>query len=129
MASKNLGIVALNETEFLSPELKTLLGDEYYTVYVYDKDEQTRLCEITPSFYLIPFDYAGKNRLSDEDDSEYREDLMGEPIYVHCRTIESMDDKFKTTAEVEWDEEEDFESQARELMSANPSHPDYILKL
>lgn len=129
MSTKKLGIVALNETEFLSPELKTLLGDEYYTLYVYDLGEQTHLCEATPSFYLVPFDYAGKNLLSDEDDSEYAADLMGDPIYVHCRTIEALDDDLKETVEVEWDDEEKFEGQASEKLRANVTHPKYIRDL
>lgn len=129
MSTKTLAIVALNETEFLSPELQDKLGGEMYTMYVYDPEEQTYAAERTPSFYLVPFDYAGKTRLSDEDDSEYREDILGEAIYMHCHRIEAMPDDLKDTVEVEWDDEEPFRDQAYALLSADVSHPPRILNL
>ena len=69
--NKTVAIVALNESEFLDESLKDKLGGSLYTLYFYDPEEATNCCEVTPSYYLTPFDYYGKERLSDEDDSDY----------------------------------------------------------
>ena len=130
MSTKTLGIVAIREDGQLSSDLQEKLGGESYCLYVYDPKEVTHLAEITPSYCLIPFGYAGKKFLSDEDDGEYRNDIIGnEPVYMHCRSIDALHEHFKTTVEVNWDDDEDvdFETQAYELMSANPSHPSYVL--
>lgn len=127
MSTKTLAIVSINESEHIDEAVKAKLGGELHVLYVYDPNEETFCCEVTPSHYLVPFDYYGKKHLSDEDDSDLRGDLIGEPKYMHVRTIENMDDQYKTTVEVEWDDEEDFEGQANELMSANPEHPPHAL--
>lgn len=129
MSSKTLAIVSLNETLHLEPEFKEKCGGELNVLYVYDPNEQVYACEITPSFYLVPFDYYTKTRLSDDDDSEHRINILGEPIYVHCRTIEGIDAARKDTTEVEWDAEIDFEDQAYELLSSNVVHPEHALTL
>lgn len=126
MGTKTIGIVAINETEYLSDDIKKMVGGEYYTLYAYDPEEATRLCEITPSFHLEPFDYASKRMLTDEEDSEYRADLMGDAIYMHCRTVESLPEAFRTTVEIEWDEGDTFEDQAMEYLRGNPTHPEGV---
>lgn len=129
MGSKTIGIVAINETEFLAEEVQEMVGGEYYTLYAYDPSEATHLCEVTPSHYLIPFDYASKRLLDDEEDSEYRSDLMGDAIYMHCRAVESFPDDLKTTVEIEWDEDDTFEDKAIDYLRGNPSHPDRLKTL
>lgn len=126
MGTKTIGIVAINETEFLSDELKALVGGEYYTIYAYDPAEATHLCEITPSYYLEPFDYVSKRRLTDEEDSEYRTDLMGDEIYMNCRNVSALPEDLKTTVEIEWDEDDTFEDQAMDYLRGNPTHPERV---
>ena len=125
--NKTVAIVALNESEYLDDALKEKLGGSLYTLYFYDPEETTNCCEITPSYYLTPFDYYGKERLSDEDDSDYRTDILGDEIYMHCRSVDAIDEKFKTTVEIEMDEDDDFLEQAREYLNGNPAHPAHAL--
>lgn len=120
---KTVGIVALNESENLCSELKTKLGGSLYTLYFYNPEEATHCCEVTPSYYLTPFDYYGKETLSDGDDSEYRSDILGEEIYAHCRAINALDDKFKATIEIDVDEDEDIMEEARDYLNGNPVYP------
>lgn len=126
---KNLGIVAINESEHLDGELKDKLGGELYTLYFYNPEESTFLCEATPSYYLVPFGYYSKTRLSDDDDSEYRSDILGEPIYMHCRSVDNLDESFKTTTVIELDEDDDFVEKALDAMNANPEEPPHALSL
>jgi hypothetical protein len=126
---RTVGIVAINETEFLSDELKEKTGGAQYTLYFYDPSEETHLAEITPSYYLVPFDYYTKEFLSDEDDSEYRTDILGDEIYMHCRTVDAIKDQFKATTVIELDDDEDFVEQAREALQANPEQPPHALTL
>lgn len=130
MGSKTIGIVAINETEFLTEKMKEMVGGEYYTLYAFDPSEEVHLCEITPSYYLIPFDYASKRLLDDEEDSEHASDLMGDPIHMHCRAINGFPEDLKTTVEIEWDDETDtFEDKAIDYLRGNPSHPDRLMAL
>lgn len=127
--NKTVAIVAINETEHMSDELKEKSGGAIYTLYLYDPEEATYCAEITPSFYLIPFDYYTKERLSDEDDSEYGADILGEPIYMHCRSVESIDDKFKATTIIEMDEDDAFDDAALSALKADTVHPEHALTL
>ena len=52
---------------------------------------------------------------------------MGDEIYMHCRSVDAIDEKFKTTVEIEMDEDDDFLEQAREYLNGNPAHPAHAL--
>lgn len=129
MSTKTIAVIAINETEFLSDEMKELVGGEYYTLYAYDPSEATNLCELTPSYYLMPFDYASKRCLTEDEDSEYAADLKGDPIYMHCRTVEGFPADLKTSVDIEWDEDDAFEDQAMDYIQGNPTHPDRVFAL
>jgi hypothetical protein len=70
------------------------------TIYLYDKNERTCLCEFTPSYYLIGqyhevdlTDY-GRNLSEFEQDTlydYYEQEPAGDPIYVHCHEIDAIE--------------------------------------
>ena len=66
--------------------------------YLYDRNEQTCCCEITPSYDLlhlydeVVFNEEGE-KLSEEEKSviyDIYENCSGDDIYVHCHTIDKM---------------------------------------
>lgn len=86
-----------------------------FTVYMYNPDEQTHCCEITPSYYLIPVDcYAERTHLlSDEPEKERVYDILEnsmngfEGIYRHCSSIDQIGDEFKFTSKNDFESEDE----------------------
>ena len=93
-------VIAINETEYYefpaehAPYIQAIRG-----IYLYDANQHTHCCELTPSYYLI-FLYhsvllteAGK-ALDDEARrvllEEYEVCNNGEDRYVHCSTVERL---------------------------------------
>ena len=93
-------VVALDETyayyikEKDKQFIKTIRG-----VYLYNKNEITHLCEITPSYYLIHlYDQVILTNAAEQLGDFGKDDLYqtyeyrgGENIYVHCHQIDKME--------------------------------------
>jgi len=98
-------VVSFNQTSHYTidaedaPYIKEIRG-----VYLYDKNEVTHCCEITPSYWLvhlydqvIPSD-AGHD-LRDEDECKmgdiYQkyEQCGNEDMYVHCRVVDAIEER------------------------------------
>ena len=104
-------VVAVDETsDWTHPDLVERSGGKIFTLYAFDPEEVTHVCEITPSFYLMPFDVVPN--LYRENDKEWElmyDELQDglndgtEPSYFHCHRIEALEDKFKHTEEFDDD--------------------------
>ena len=93
-------VIAINETEWygeLPRSIKTIRG-----VYLYDHNQHTFCCELTPSYHLIHL-YNSVNlteeglELPDDERGElydeYEYNCPGDDIYVHCRTLDRLAEK------------------------------------
>jgi len=104
---KTYTVLALDESsEWTQPELVERAGGTIYTLYAFDPKEQTNVCEMTPSYWLMPFDVVPSRYPSDDYEREkmYDDLQLGyldgcEGTYVHCHRIDSLDDKFKHSEE------------------------------
>jgi RimJ/RimL family protein N-acetyltransferase len=77
-----------------APYIKAIRG-----VYLFDRNERTHCCEITPSHYLIHlYDQVIFTDAGEELDDYAKDDIyqtyeytgQSEDIYVHCRTVDRM---------------------------------------
>lgn len=108
---KNFTIVAMDESgDWTHPDLVERSGGKIFTLYAYDPEEATHACEITPSFYLVPFDvvpniYPENDKEWENMYDELQDGLIDgcEPSYIHCHRIEALEDKFKHTEEFDDD--------------------------
>jgi len=92
-------IIALDKTHnYLikdedKPFVETIRG-----IYFFDRNEITRCCELTPSYYLYHlYDEVVLTKLGNSLSEEDRDNLYqkyefcgGEDIYVHCNTIDKI---------------------------------------
>lgn len=82
-------VVAIDETHFWSDRIQKEAG-KIEQVYLYDESTCVNMCEITPSFRLIPLYFITENQISDE----LHEEMMGEPseeTYVHVNQLKGND--------------------------------------
>lgn len=93
-------VIAIDETEHYTfpvedrPYIKKILA-----VYLYDANERTHCCELTPSHFLrylyhvVRLTEAGEN-LSDERREDFYTDYevsnFNEDVYMHCATLEQL---------------------------------------
>lgn len=91
------GVVAIDETaNWLDEDLVKRCGGKIYTLYVYNPDEATYLCELTPSYDLEPLDYYPAELPEDENEREkiyekLQETLLHEEVsYMHCHSIDGV---------------------------------------
>jgi hypothetical protein len=79
-------LVSIDETQYWSDEIVKEAG-KIEQVYLFDESTCVNLCEITPSFRLIPLYFITENRVSDDT----HESMMMEPseeTYVHCHQLQ-----------------------------------------
>jgi hypothetical protein len=82
-------IVAIDETHYLSDETRVKTG-KYWTLYVLNSAEATHCCEITPSYWLVAYDFATEKQIDDELRSDLQGELYESACYVHCSSIDKM---------------------------------------
>ena len=88
--------VALNETEYYNIDAADRRFIERIDgVYVFDRNEHTHCCELTPSYFLI-YAYTCIVFTADADDAA-RDDLQdkyayqpSDDIYMHCHTVDRL---------------------------------------
>lgn len=89
----NFRLVAIDETHHYTDENFVKACGKIFTVYFYNKNEITHLCELTGSYYLIPLYSYAENDVSDEIKDELDEidaRYGSDPIYVHAHQVDSM---------------------------------------
>ena len=82
-------LVAIDETEDFSPEIQDAAG-RIEVVYLYDRNQATYCCEITPSYALYPVYYLAERRVTDEIDSDIRQGIGHEVTYIHTHSVEQF---------------------------------------
>jgi len=89
-----LRLILLDETKGWRDDIKEACG-KIFTPYMYDENQHTYCCEVTPSYTLYPLPSFAENEISDE----MQENLMDgdnenrEPIYMHVSTVNAMTTK------------------------------------
>ena len=89
-----LRLVLLDQTTHWRDDIKQACG-KIFTPYMYDENQHTYCCEITPSYTLYPLPSFSEKEISDEI---YDELLKGdsentEPIYMHVSDVDKMKTK------------------------------------
>jgi hypothetical protein len=88
--------VSVNDTQYLNlrPEDRILV-QEYHTVYAYDPESRTYLCEMTPSYelrYLHSY-LILRGEVDDDKRAELDEHYCsdgGEDTYMHCSSVKRL---------------------------------------
>ncbi len=81
-------VVAIDETQGWSDEIVKEAG-KVFQVYLFDESTCVNLCEITPSFRLVPLYFTTENRVSDDT----HELMMREPseeTYIHVNKVQGL---------------------------------------
>lgn len=118
---RQFGIFAHDITRFLDDELRAKSGRVYEICL--SRLERTFCCEMTPSYYLEPVDYASENRLNDDDDEKMRDAIdMSEPFYMHCRDCESIPHRID---EYNYDDDLSLEEAYEEFLEDYQANPDF----
>lgn len=104
MTPLDLHLVALEETglwELDIPGWRAAV-QRIETVYLFDRNERTHSCELTPSYWLLPVETRAifhdpdqDSRLTDRIDGEISR-CPPEPCYVHCHTLDDLIERLKT---------------------------------
>ena len=108
-----LKLVKIEETDFLSDSAKAECG-RYWTIYLYDADEGTYCCEITPSYWLEAVFFETENTIDDDLHGDIQMGLFDSSHYRHCWDAKRLPTQTVTT------EFESFE-EAREYFQGNCS--------
>jgi len=91
-----LKLVKIEETDFLSDSAKAECG-RYWTVYLYDADEGTYCCEITPSYWLEAVFFETENMIDDDLHGDLQQGLYDSSHYRHCRDAKRLPTQTVTT--------------------------------
>jgi hypothetical protein len=96
----NFRLIEVDESHGWREDILKACGGKITTVYLYDANVTTCLCEYTPSYYLTPL-YCIPEKSFDEIDVEMQDNLAdgessNEPIYVHTHQIDKNSIKSRT---------------------------------
>jgi len=103
-------VLKIDESEHITdPEFLERCGGKVYSVYLYNDQEVTHCCELTPSYWLYEVDVIAESYPEDPEESDKlyedlrycRNDQGG--IYIHCHSVDSM--KSEEFGEFEDDDE------------------------
>jgi hypothetical protein len=89
--------IRFDETQYCSPEFVELCGGKVYTVYIYNHNEATYLCEMQPSYCLIPVDLVAEVYPEDDEERERLDEVLrevhlnDEVTYIHCSDIKDSE--------------------------------------
>lgn len=116
----NIRVVAIDENYWTSKIAKAC--GNIQCVYMYDASVTTNLCEITPSYALIPLYYITENEISDDLHSQMMDEDMDE-MYIHCHSIDGMESisseqEFEFSSSESEEYKEHFE-EVREYLNGN----------
>ena len=93
--------VRVDETRHCGEEFVTRCGGKVFQVYLFDANERTYCCCVTPSYALYPIEVvAGKYPESDEAQQALFEELLevghgAEMAYMDCSMIDRLDAESK----------------------------------
>ena len=81
-------MVAIDETYAWSEDIVAKAG-KIQQVYLYDERVVTFMCEMTPSYRLIPLYFLTEHRV-DDDTHEVMMAQPSEETYIHVRSVDAM---------------------------------------
>ena len=122
----NLKIVKIDVTHHWNEDfLRELNTGKVYDYYLYDANQTTNCCELTPSYYLFCVYTETENTLSETKYDEFEYNDSHENIYMHCADADKLKTEDQTELNFEYDNDEDyFESisDVEEYFLDNPSY-------
>jgi hypothetical protein len=129
-----IGAVRIDETQYWSDDVQEKV-DKIYGVYLFDKNQHTHLCELTPSYCLWYMGFAVYADGLDADELCELEDDMrsndySEPVtYMHCSAVDKMDaENFDWDFNVDhenydYDDEDSYRDMIDDMMEAYSGNP------
>ena len=102
-----LKTIAIDETTFLREDLIPICG-RYFSLYLFDADEHTYCCELTPSHWLECIGFVTENQIDDDLWGDLNIDIHDISHYRHARgswlyAAKDLDGDFETFDDaVEW---------------------------
>jgi hypothetical protein len=102
---RNFTIVAIDETlDWNDRALVEQAGGTLYTLYAFDSEEVTFLCETSPSYHVVPFDIVPSLYPENAKEWELMYDALQDGLndgtdatYVRCSVIDGLGDEYKHT--------------------------------
>lgn len=95
--------IRIDETEYFKDWLKKYsFNGKIYGIYIYDANEQTYCCEMTPSYCLYPVGYhlewdemtieemAAKSGIPEDEIDDLENSIDGDVTYIHCGSIDRL---------------------------------------
>ncbi|VVE35447.1 hypothetical protein [Pandoraea terrigena] len=126
----DIQLVVIDETRYYSDDMRKLAG-KVFQVYAYDANRVTHCCEITPSYELHPV----ATQALDCPESDAEREKIGEMersapqdvIYMHCRAVEVMSDKYRRAHHViERDLDESHDKQLESVLEHIRCNPPLV---
>ena len=111
-----LRIVKFDVTHFWNEEFRNEYNTGGITDYcLYDANEITHCCEITPSYWIIPVHTETENFISDDGFSELLINNDHDPLYVHCSDVEKLPSEDQPELDFEYKTEEEKAERMEEI--------------
>jgi hypothetical protein len=97
--STRFKVVKLDETHnYLDKQLVKKCG-KIYGVYLYDENERTFCCSMSPDYWCMFLYAVAENEIDDDTDQELIEtNCGGQDHYFSCQDIDNLSDEFKADA-------------------------------
>lgn len=123
----DIHLVVIDESRYYRDDVLKLAG-KVFQVYAYDANRVTHCCEITPSYELHPVATQALNCPESEADRETIDEMLcsaqHDAIYMQCRAVAGMSDKFRRAYHViESQEDETYESQLESVLERIRCNP------
>jgi len=90
-------LAVIEDTDMWYEETLTMYDvDCTWSVYLFNRNVEHHLCELTPSYelVLVGFDYKGRGVRYDSHPNTFFDVQLGamdkDPIYMHCREVDSL---------------------------------------
>ena len=87
-------LVKIDETKHWREDIAVACG-RIFGVYLYNKNEHSYCCELTPSYTLIPLYSYAENEITDEIAEELMngDSLCNDVTYVHVSSVDKLNTK------------------------------------
>lgn len=102
-----LKVIAIDETNSLREDLIPVCG-RYFSLYLFDAEEHTYCCELTPSHWLVCIGFVTEKQIEDDLWCDLNTYVYGNSHYRHVSgswldAAEDIDGDFETLEEaLEW---------------------------
>lgn len=82
-------LAVIEDTDLWDELLQLYNVERTWSVYLFNRNVQHHMCELTPSYMLVPVDHGFTGDCAMFSDIQY-DTMDPDPIYMHCRKVDSL---------------------------------------